>query len=306
LMTQDALKWVNQGLNLVRLESEALQPHYVQGDVLSNAIKLIPPGGKVTISFEMMSGPKKQILVRVSDTGVGISQDALPHIFDRFYQSPNMEQALTGVTGFGLALILELVVAIKGAISVKGKPGKETTLEVLMSVSNNSELQPYLKNDLHTYQIPIVLLSAKDHDGHLNQQELLLRLSNLPKLQRRHQNRLARQMASSHQHDISIEETVIQQLRDIVLEHLPDSNFGVPELCRCAAMSRPQLHRKLTVQTHQNPSHFIRSIRLGYARTLLLSHKMSVQEAALETGFDDPKYFSRAFTKEFGVPPSRV
>ena len=382
-------------------------------NLLSNAIKFTPPGGKVTMYSETKSGVSEQLLIRVADTGSGIAPNALPHLFDRFFQAQNLEKARTGGTGIGLALTHELVVAMGGTISVESTPGQGTTFEVLLPVSNNSVLQSglqqipdtdiepladesmfsttafqpsetklliiednpdmsayltaflgahfaldhagngrigvekalktipdlilsdvmmpemdgyevcnILKNDLHTSHIPIVLLTAKTSDESrvaglqnganayltkpFNQQELLLTLSNLLELRQQLQKRLNEQMSGMHRHNTPIEDVFIQQLHNIVLAHRSDPGFGVPELCRSAAMSRPQLHRKLTALTDKNPSHFIRSVRLGHARKLLLSRKISVQEAATETGFDDPKYFSRAFAEEFGVPPSRV
>ena len=382
-------------------------------NLLSNAIKFTPPGGKVTMCSGMKSGVSEQLLIRVADTGSGIAPDALPHLFDRFFQAQNLEKARTGGTGIGLALTHELVGAMGGTISVESTPGQGTTFEVLLPVSNNSVLQPglqqvpdtdvepfaeknmfsttafqpfetklliiednpdmsayltaflgahfaldyagngrigvekalktipdlilsdvmmpemdgyevcnILKNDPHTSHIPIVLLTAKTSDESrvaglqhganayltkpFNQQELLLTLNNLLELRRQLQQRLNEQVTGMHRHNTPIEVVFIQQLHNIVLEHCSDPAFGVPELCRSAAMSRPQLHRKLTALTDKNPSHFIRSVRLGHARKLLLSRKISVQEAATETGFDDPKYFSRAFAEEFGLPPSRI
>ena len=71
-------------------------------------------------------------------------------------------------------------------------------------------------------------------------------------------------------------------------------------------MSQPQLHRKLTALTGKNATQFIRSIRLAKANELLLATEKSVSEVAYEVGFSDPKYFSRVFSDEFGVPPSKI
>ena len=77
-------------------------------------------------------------------------------------------------------------------------------------------------------------------------------------------------------------------------------------LSQSLALSPRQLHRKLAALTGRNASALIRSMRLAKAREWLLAGKKNVSEVAYATGFDDPKYFSRVFAKEFGVPPSKV
>lgn len=229
-------------------------------NLLSTAIKFTPAGGGVAMQVELAIGYPKKLIIIISNADTGKKQASLPTIFDRIFQSRNLEKA--SADGISLALTKQLVVAMEGTISIKSTIKKRTsTFKVVLPISNNG------KRVLHQEWPP-----ATDHSvsGAL------------------------------------MDDAFVQKLRDIVIEHLPDSSFGVPELCRSAAMSRPKLHRKLTALTGQNPSHFIRSMRLGYARKLLLSRKLSVQEAATETGFDDPKYFSRAFAEEFGLPPSRI
>jgi AraC-like DNA-binding protein len=72
------------------------------------------------------------------------------------------------------------------------------------------------------------------------------------------------------------------------------------------AMSQPQLHRKLSALTGKGPAVLIRTLRLAKAKKLLLEKEMNVSEVAFEVGFDDPKYFSRVFAEEYGVPPSKL
>ncbi len=71
-------------------------------------------------------------------------------------------------------------------------------------------------------------------------------------------------------------------------------------------MSQPQLHRKLTALTGKNATLFIRSVRLAKGKALLQEENMTVSEVAYAVGFTDPKYFSRVFSNEFGLPPSKI
>jgi AraC-like DNA-binding protein len=87
-------------------------------------------------------------------------------------------------------------------------------------------------------------------------------------------------------------------------QHLDDGQFSTEELARHIAMSRSQLHRKLTALTGLSPKHFIRLVRLRHAQRRLLETEETIAEAAYATGFSDPGYFTRVFKQEFGVTPA--
>jgi AraC-like DNA-binding protein len=72
------------------------------------------------------------------------------------------------------------------------------------------------------------------------------------------------------------------------------------------AMSRAQLHRKITALTGKSTSIFIRSLRLYHARNLLLTTSLNVSEIAYDVGFKDPNYFSRTYAEEFGETPTET
>ena len=87
---------------------------------------------------------------------------------------------------------------------------------------------------------------------------------------------------------------------------MADYGFDVDTLSRTIAMSQSQLLRKVTALTGKSTAALIRAVRLERARTLLLAGGKNITEVAFEVGFDDPKYFSRVFAEEFGVPPSKL
>jgi len=104
-------------------------------NLLSNAIKFTPSGGQVILTA-LPSDTELQL--SVADTGVGISPEELPFIFDRFYQANNLEKAKAGGTGIGLALTKELVKAMGGEISVKSELGKGTVFTVQLPVNHKA------------------------------------------------------------------------------------------------------------------------------------------------------------------------
>jgi PAS domain S-box-containing protein len=109
----------------ITIEINSLSPvSHISGDpnrlqqvvwnLLSNAIKFTPNGGKVTVELERAGGDVK---IRISDTGIGIKEDFLPHVFDRFRQADASSIRKFGGLGLGLAIVRHLVEMHGGTVS---------------------------------------------------------------------------------------------------------------------------------------------------------------------------------------------
>ena len=85
-----------------------------------------------------------------------------------------------------------------------------------------------------------------------------------------------------------------------------DEAYDVPGLCQDLAMSRMQLHRKISALAGQPPAQFMRSFRLEKARHLLETTNMNVSEVAYATGFSDHAWFSKSFKEKYGKTPSEA
>ncbi|MCU0324488.1 MAG: ATP-binding protein [Spirosomaceae bacterium] len=106
-------------------------------NLLSNSFKFTDSNKKVEVRVDYQP---KQIVIHISDEGIGISEDKLDKIFDRFYQvESNTNRKFEG-TGIGLALVKELVEVMKGQINVKSQEGLGTTFEVVLPI--RYETQP--------------------------------------------------------------------------------------------------------------------------------------------------------------------
>jgi AraC-like DNA-binding protein len=104
----------------------------------------------------------------------------------------------------------------------------------------------------------------------------------------------------------SLDDLFLQKLIQLVQERLDDTELSVNDLCRAVRRSNTQVNRKLKALTGKTPSQFIRSIRLQKAVELLKTTDLNVSEIAYEVGFNDPNYFSRSFSEEFGMPPNAI
>ena len=103
----------------------------------------------------------------------------------------------------------------------------------------------------------------------------------------------------------SLDEKFMTKAFDIIEEHMGDSNFSVTEFSRLMGISRMQLYNKILSITGNTPIEFIRILRMKRAAKLLSKSQLNVSEVAYQVGFNDPKYFSIQFKKEFQISPSK-
>jgi signal transduction histidine kinase len=103
----------------------------VLGNLLSNAFKFTERDGSVTLAVEQLDG---HLQVEVRDSGAGIPNEQLPHIFQKFYQASNQQASSEGGTGLGLAIAKEIVEAHGGTIGCESTPGVGTTFTIVLPV----------------------------------------------------------------------------------------------------------------------------------------------------------------------------
>jgi signal transduction histidine kinase len=100
----------------------------ILNNLVSNAIKYTPSGGRVTVRMFVR---EQRATLEISDTGIGIPEDALPHLFEEFYRAPNAKAQVKEGTGLGLAITKDLVTRFGGHISVQSQVGHGTTFTVI-------------------------------------------------------------------------------------------------------------------------------------------------------------------------------
>jgi signal transduction histidine kinase len=91
-------------------------------NLIGNGIKFTPPGGKITIDSRGLTEKRDYLKIVVTDTGVGISPEDLPKVFDRFYQGGRTQTGVITGTGLGLAIAKEIIEAHQGYIQAESQP----------------------------------------------------------------------------------------------------------------------------------------------------------------------------------------
>jgi two-component system heavy metal sensor histidine kinase CusS len=101
------------------------------GNLVSNALTHTPPGGYVKIRA-ILNGAS--VRVEISDTGFGIAEQHLPHVFDRFYQVDSSRAKKDGHVGLGLAIVKAIATVHRGSVEISSRPGEGT--QVAMTLPN--------------------------------------------------------------------------------------------------------------------------------------------------------------------------
>ncbi len=116
-------------------------------NILSNAVKYTPAGGTITMKTVELPSPKKGYATyqtSISDTGVGMSEDFIPHIFEEFSREHNSTESRVIGTGLGMPIVKNLVTLMHGTITVESELGKGSTFTITMPhrIADDAVLNP--------------------------------------------------------------------------------------------------------------------------------------------------------------------
>ena len=100
-------------------------------NLVDNAVKYTPAGGEVEVAASV--DDTRRVVIQVSDTGVGIGEEDLPRIFERFYRVDKARSRAQGGTGLGLSIVKHIVETLGGRIEVASGPGRGSTFTVRLS-----------------------------------------------------------------------------------------------------------------------------------------------------------------------------
>ena len=107
-------------------------------NLLSNAFKFTPGGGKVDVSLEVLEGTPEMLEIKIADTGIGVKDEDKPHIFERFYQAQEEGTNVRGGSGIGLSLVREYVALHGGTVQVFDNAGGGAVFVVDIPVTHSA------------------------------------------------------------------------------------------------------------------------------------------------------------------------
>lgn len=194
--------------------------------------------------------------------------------------------------------------------------------DIMMPGIDGIELCKRVKTTIETSHIPVILLTAKtsveneiegletgaDEYVHKPFHPAVLKLKVDKIIESREQLKqqfsrsisfVAKEMTVT-----SADELFLQKAIDFVKENLTDTDLNIEKLGKALNISRVHLYRKLKAITNQNPSEFIRTIRLKQAAYLLAQDKLNISEIAYMVGFNSHQYFTNSFQKYFNMSPT--
>lgn len=200
--------------------------------------------------------------------------------------------------------------------------------DIMMPVMDGMELSRRVKENFAISHIPFIMLTAKTStesridsyrigvDDYLlkpfDERVLLARIEGILRTRRRLQHNFSDNMDVSTLNIAgeSRDKKFIDQVMQTVKDNYKNSYFEVGDFAEALGISRSLLNKKLQNLLGQSAGQLIRSYRLNMARELILKNRetraMNISEIAYEVGFNDSKYFTRCFTKQYNTTPSAM
>lgn len=294
-------------------EFELFLPITQKAPIVENFLKTNWMGGNFPIPIisqrldekELAEAPTEKELILIVEDNIEVAQ-----FVASFLRKYNIHFATNGQEGIekALELIPDLIIS-----------------DVMMPQKNGFELCEQLKEDQRTSHIPIILLTAratstdrlsglkKGADAYLTKpfsdDELQLWVNNLLSTRRQLHERYEQletppKSTKTVGFDLTIEDAFVNKVIALIKENSTNPDYSVALLAEEVHLSSSQLHRKVAAVTGKSPIQLLRLERLSQAKILLSNKDLSISEVAYQTGFNDPSYFTRVFTKEFKIKPT--
>ena len=140
---------------------DAMKLRQVMINILGNAVKFTPPGGRVTCLIK--EGPRLEkmatLILKISDTGIGMSREYLPHIFETFSQEDASSTNKYGSTGLGLPITKSIVEMMNGSIEVESEKGKGTTFTVTVTLGESEHKDTSgVQKEIRTQEMSVLVV----------------------------------------------------------------------------------------------------------------------------------------------------
>ena len=249
----------------------------------------------------------KPVLLLVED-----NKDMREYIRKMLLEEYNVAEAINGLKGLELArqIIPDFIIS-----------------DLMMPVCDGFELFHKIKGDKNLCHIPFLLLTARSGeeakiegyklgiDDYLTkpfeEEVLKARIHGILKNRKKYQQQLLNDLSLSLKPSAgTCDNLFIEKLMAVLAEQYANPEFGVNRLQQEMNMSNTLLYKKITSLTGLSASRFILLYRLQLAKKLIedksMNDTLSISDIAYKVGFNDPKYFTRCFTKQYNISPSKL
>ena len=190
--------------------------------------------------------------------------------------------------------------------------------DIMMSKLDGIQVANQLKTNELTSHIPLIFLTAKTGLENVlkgletGAEDYIQKPFNLSEIKLKIQNRLEsrRQLVKKYLKGSLVSESpstidnYLVKINDVIDQQIDNTEFSIDLLCEELAIGRSQLYRKIQALTGKTIIEYINTYKLSKAMQLLKEGQLSIKEIAFKVGYNDNRYFSRIFRKEFGRPPS--
>jgi signal transduction histidine kinase len=133
------LEWKQQADGACKVMASPESLDRIFNNLLANAVKYTPQGGRVIVTLAQIGEDAR---ITVEDTGIGIPEEAMPHLFEEFYRAPNAKEFDREGSGLGLTIIKDLVTRLGGWVSVHSTIGEGTRFTVSLPVAAEKNSSP--------------------------------------------------------------------------------------------------------------------------------------------------------------------
>jgi len=161
----------------LRMDFDQEKISKVMTNLLSNAFKYTPDKGRIEVALDVhypLNSEDKTLSIRVTDTGVGIPERDLSHIFERFYRVDNQDNTHQTGTGVGLHIVSEYVKMHHGEVVVESKEGQGSVFTIWLPVKYQVQQEIIAINGEETPENQVPPEEAGLKDDHLNKLPLML------------------------------------------------------------------------------------------------------------------------------------
>ncbi|MDR1273624.1 MAG: response regulator [Odoribacteraceae bacterium] len=197
--------------------------------------------------------------------------------------------------------------------------------DLMMPVMDGLELSRRVKADFSISHVPFLMLTAKSSDEArvasyktgvddfltkpFDEEMLLARVHNVIERREEYRRRFSPRVALDELNvsEESADKKFLRRAVEVLKANYKNPSFDVGEFVDAMQVSKSLLNKKMQILAGRPAGHFIRDYRLGTAREMMRKEvDLTISEIAYAVGFNDPKYFTRCFTRHFGVAPSQL